>query len=83
MERSPLAHIRKSVGDNGGALVRRSIFTIPPDLGLSGWDQRLLHRIETNPSSLADLIHDEASEERTLRLVYLLRELGLVEFHGS
>ncbi len=28
---------------------------------------------------LGNLLHDESSEERTLRLVYLLRELGLMD----
>lgn len=83
MERTSLAHVRLAIGDNPASLVRRSIFTIPPNLGLSGWEQRLLQRIETSPCSLGDLLHDSSGEERILRLVYLLRELGLVEFDGS
>jgi len=83
MEQIPLAFIRKAIGSNKKTSVRRSIFTVPPNLGLSGLDQRLLHRIETNPNSLDDLLHDQHSEERTLRLVYLLRELGLVELQSS
>jgi len=81
MERTPMTTIRTAIGSDIRVLVRRSIFNIPPDLTLSGWDQRILQRIQTQPSSLADLLNDTSSEERTLRLVYLLRELGLVELH--
>lgn len=83
MERTPLAHLRQAIGDDTGTLVRRSIFTIPPNLGLSGWEQRLLQRIETSPCKLTDLLHETSGEERSLRLIYLLRELGFVEFDGS
>lgn len=83
MERIPLAHIRKSFHGDQNAVVRRSIFTLPKSLSLSGWDQRLLRRIEVRPSTLADLRQGESNEERTLRLIYLLRELGLVELHDS
>lgn len=82
-ERIPLAHIRKSFTQAQHAVVRRSIFTIPNSLILSGMDQRLLQRIEDRPSTLTDLLRGDISEERTLRLVYLLRELGLVELAES
>ena len=83
MEQIPLAHIRKAIGGNRKALVRRSIFSIPHTLKFSGRDQRLIRSLETHASSLDDLLRDESSEERILRLVYLLCELGLLELHGS
>jgi len=83
MEQIPLAFIRKAIGSNRKALVRRSIFTIPPALNFSGRDQRLIQSLDARTSSLDDLLHDQSSEERTLRLIYLLSELGFVELHSS
>jgi len=83
MDRIPLTTIRKSFKKLGNALIRRSIFTIPPDLGLSGWDQRLLHQIEEQPRTLTSLLQDQSREERTLRLIYLLKELDLVELYAQ
>ncbi len=83
MEQIPLAFIRKAIGDNRKTLVRRSIFTIPPTLNFSGRDQRLIQSLEMHPSSLDDLLHDQSSDERILRLVYLLSELGFVELQNS
>lgn len=83
MERLPLAVIRRALSDAATVVLRRSIFTVPPRLGLSGRDLRLLHRIETDPCTLQDLLEGEGGEEKTLRLIYLLRELGLVEIGVS
>jgi len=82
MEQIPLAFIRKAIGSNRKTLVRRSIFTIPPALSFSGRDQRLMQSLEAQTRSLDDLLHDQSSEERTLRLVYLLSELGFVELQS-
>ncbi len=83
MEQMPLALIRRAVQGQENALVRRSIFTIPQTLNLSGRDQRLIRRIEAQANSLNDLLRTESSEERVLRLIYLLKEFGLVELQES
>jgi serine/threonine protein kinase len=79
MERVPLVVIRRALGhvDDKKAVVVGG--TVPAELVLSGRDQRMVKAIESDGLTSAQLIKREGSEERILRLLYLLREVGRID----
>ena len=76
----PLTVIRHRLEAERHKPLRRSGRLLPDALQLSGREQRGVRSIEGDPTvTLEELIRREHDEEHTLRLVYLLLELDLLE----
>ena len=82
MELIPLAAIRRALGPRT-AVVHHRNQPVPDGLIFTGREQRILQEIEAEPTTIAELCRHHAGEERVLRLLYLLRELDLVNVEGA
>ena len=77
-EQVPLAVIRAGLERLRDQVVTVDDEPLPPTLGLSGREQRILRSLTAQPCSLGELIRRERDEEQVLRLVYLLEQLQKV-----
>ena len=76
----PLTVIRRRLDPLRQKLLRRRGGLVPDALLLSGREQRVLRTLEGDPAlTLDELIRREHEEDQTLRLVYLLLEMELLE----
>ncbi len=78
-DRLPLAVVRHRVDELRSHPLRLVPDDLPTDLQLSGRQQRLLRRLAASPTTLDELVRAERDEERILRLVYMLAEIGHLE----
>jgi serine/threonine-protein kinase len=78
-DRLPPAVVRHRVDELRSHPLRLVPDDLPSDLQLSGRQQRLLRRLVASPTTLDELVRAERDEERILRLVYMLAEIGHLE----
>jgi|GEM_PF-2170450 len=77
---TPLPVIRRRLDPIRHQTLRRCGGLVPDALQLSGREQRALRSLEAEPHvTLDELIRREHEEDQTLRLVYLLLEMELLE----
>ncbi len=83
LERLALATVRRALDGH----VRQPLVVadreFPEHLRLTGREQRLLRSLSGEVRTVVDLIRREREEELVLRLVYLLREVGGLDFGES
>jgi len=74
-DRVSMGVIRAGLGLRSEHRLVRVGGALPPDLQLSGRQQRILRAIASESPTLAELLRRERDEEHILRLVYLLTEI--------
>jgi ribosomal protein L25 (general stress protein Ctc) len=81
-ERVPLIVVRRSMEGKHSLEVARREGKIPADLHLSGRQQRILRTIESEKTTIDELVRRERDEEWLLRLMYMLHEIERIEFRA-
>jgi serine/threonine-protein kinase len=78
-DRLPLIVVRQRVEELRPHPLRLVADDLPSDLQLSGRQQRLLRHLAASPTTFDEIVRAERDEERILRLVYMLAEIGHLE----